>query len=100
LMFCCKAEEYYYNIFFRYKMAILLLIVVHAFVFRSSVYRNTESIDAAPTVPGVAKLAASLSLLLWLGMVVCGRGIGYIEPPLDKIHAELAPTPSLDRAQR
>ena len=47
-------------------------------------------IDAeARSVPGNAKLAAALSLLLWTSIACCGRGIGYIEPPLDKIHARL-----------
>jgi hypothetical protein len=42
-----------------------------------------------PRVPGIAKLAAVLSFCLWTGLVICGRGIGYVEPPLDKIHAML-----------
>ena len=45
------------------------------------------SIDAAPRIPAQAKLAASLSLILWTSLVIAGRGIGYIETPLDKIHA-------------
>jgi hypothetical protein len=50
--------------------------------------------DKAGRIPGRAKLAAALSLILWTGMVIAGRGIGYIEPPLDKIHAKVsAPAP-------
>jgi len=89
LMFGSKAEEYYYNIFFRTKMVILALIFVHALVFRTSVYRRVAEFDKAGRIPGRAKLAAALSLMLWLGMIIAGRGIGYIEPPLDKIHAGL-----------
>ena len=37
LLFCCKAEEYYYNIFFRIKICLFVLIALHALVFRSSV---------------------------------------------------------------
>jgi len=91
LMFCSKAEEYYYNAFFQTKMAILILIGIHGLVFRRSVYGNTAALDRAAVMPGRAKLAGALSLLLWLGMIVAGRGIGYIEPPLDKIHALLKP---------
>jgi hypothetical protein len=36
-----------------------------------------------------AKLAAAISMLLWTSIACCGRGIGYIEPPLDKIHAQI-----------
>lgn len=91
LMAGCKAEEYYYNAFFRTKMTLLVLVAVHALVFRRGVYRNTAALDAAPRIPAQAKLAASLSLVLWTGLVIAGRGMGYIEPPLDKIHARFFP---------
>ena len=39
--------------------------------------------------PFQAKLAGALSLMLWTGVMICGRGIGYIEPPLEKLHALL-----------
>lgn len=87
LLASSKAEEYYYNAFFWAKMSLLLLVFVHGLVFRSSVYRNTEVLDKAPTTPGAVKVAAALSLLLWTGVAICGRGIGYIEPPVAKLHA-------------
>jgi uncharacterized protein DUF6644 len=87
LMLGSKAEEYYYNAFFRAKMTVLALIVVHAIVFRGSVYAKAAEFDQAGRIPGRAKLAAALSMVLWTSMVICGRGIGYIEPPLEKIHA-------------
>lgn len=85
LLFGAKAEEYYYNIFFRSKMIILALILIHGAVFRRGVYRNGAALDASG-LTGNSKLAATLSLTLWVGMAMCGRGIGYIEPPLF-IHA-------------
>jgi hypothetical protein len=77
-----KAEEYYYNVFFWAKMSLLVLIAVHGLVFRRSVYRGRHE-----PAPAQAKLAGALSLLLWTGVMICGRGIGYIEPPLSKLHA-------------
>jgi len=90
LMLGSKAEEYYYNAFFRAKMTVLALIVIHAIVFRRSVYARAAEFDRDGRIPGRARLAAALSLVLWTSMVICGRGIGYIEPPLNKIHAERA----------
>jgi hypothetical protein len=90
LMLGSKAEEYYYNAFFRAKMTVLVLILVHSLVFRRSVYSKVAEFDKTGTIPGRAKLAASLSLILWTCMVIAGRGIGYIEPPLDKIHARVS----------
>jgi len=91
LMFGSKAEEYCYNAFFRTKMVVLSLIFVHALVFHGSVYRRAAEFDNTGRIPGRAKLAAALSLLLWTCMIIAGRGIGYIEPPLEKIHAMIPP---------
>jgi len=93
LMLGSKAEEYYYNIFFRLKVVFLVLMFVHGWIFRRSVYFNTEEIDRSPQVSGRVKLAAYSSLLIWVCIACAGRGIGYIDPPLDKIHASLGSTP-------
>jgi hypothetical protein len=90
LLASSKAEEYYYNTFFRIKLTLLVLVAVHALVFRGSVYNNAAALDQARRLPGKAKLAAALSLLLWTSIACVGRGIGYIEPPLDKLHAALS----------
>src|ERR1700728_5287858 len=51
LMFGSKAEEYYYNAFFRTKLILLALVVVQALVFYRSVYANTAALHQAATVP-------------------------------------------------
>jgi len=88
LMACCKAEEYYYNDWFRLKMALLVVVALHALIFRRRVYNRAAELDGMPSLPAGAKLAAAISLVLWIGIACAGRGIGYIEPPLDKIHAQ------------
>jgi uncharacterized protein DUF6644 len=88
LLFGCKAEEYYYNIFFRIKLIFLALAAIHVLVFRRSVFDNAAELDKLKRMPGNVKLAAGLSLLIWAGVAIAGRGIGYIEPPFG-IHAEL-----------
>ena len=89
LMAGSKAEEYYYNAFFRTKLILLAMVVLQELVFYRTVYANPASLDRTPSTPGNAKMAAAFSLLLWTAIACCGRGIGYIEPPLDKIHAQL-----------
>ena len=76
-----KAAIYWPNPWFRGKLTLLLLVGIHALIFRKSVYKNLASIDQAGAVPGVAKAAAVLSILLWVGLVTCGRMIGYWEAP-------------------
>ena len=77
LLFSSKAEEYYYNAFFQTKVLLFILVAVHAFVFRQRVYGNPAELDPATQRP-LAKLAASLSMFLWLGILCAGRGIGYV----------------------
>ncbi|MEO5922396.1 MAG: DUF6644 family protein [Bryobacteraceae bacterium] len=89
LMFGSKAEEYLLNPWFHAKLTLLVLVGIHALVFRKSVYAKAAEFDAAGTLPGNAKLAATLSLILWTGLLICGRGIGYINPDLDRVHALL-----------
>jgi hypothetical protein len=78
LLFSSKAEEYYYNVFFRTKISLFILVAVHALVFRKSVYGNPEELDRAAKPPARAKLAAGLSLFLWLAILCAGRAIGYV----------------------
>jgi hypothetical protein len=94
LMAGSKAEEYYYNVLFRAKLILLATVIIFELVFYRSVYAHPAALDQAPRTPGAAKTvtaktAATLSLVLWISIACCGRGIGYIEPPLDKIHAQI-----------
>ena len=69
-----KAELYYYNPFYWTKMALLLLVGVHALAFRK-VYANPAAF------PSKAKVAACLSLFIWVGLVTAGRSIAYWDVP-------------------
>jgi hypothetical protein len=78
ILFAAKAEEYYYNPFVRTKMLLFVLVAIHALVFRKSVYADSAGLAHAVDPPRRAKLAASLSLVFWLGILCAGRAIGYI----------------------
>ena len=77
-----KLESYYDNPYFQLKLTLLALVGVHAWVFRRSVYGNTAQLDALPTVPRVAKVAACISIVLWVGILSAGRWIAYFERPM------------------
>ena len=80
LLALSEMDKYYGNPYFLMKMSLLVLVAVHAIVFRKSVYGNTEALDRAPQMPAVAKIAAISSLVLWIGIASCGRWIAYYEP--------------------
>jgi hypothetical protein len=75
-----EAVKYAPNPYFWTKMTVLSLIGIHALIFRPLVYNNTEELDRSPVIPTKAKVAASLSLVLWLSMACLGRLIAYYEP--------------------
>jgi uncharacterized membrane protein len=83
MLLAAKAELYYHNPFYWTKMTLLALVGVHALVFHRSVYGNTAALDSAPKVPRIAKVAACISLLLWVGLVSAGRSIAYFDVPED-----------------
>jgi hypothetical protein len=79
LLLWSKAAIYYPNPYLRIKLALLVLIIIHAIAFRG-VYRNVTDLDRSPVIPGRAKMAAVLSMVLWISVLTAGRWIGYWEP--------------------
>ena len=89
LLFCSKAEAYAYNAFFQVKLTLFALVIVHALIFRGSVYNKPDEIEGNPSLLSRARTAAALSLLLWTCIMICGRGIGYLNSPAGLHFAEL-----------
>jgi hypothetical protein len=75
LLAWAEPQKLYRSPAFWVKMALFVLVGVHALGFRARVYGNTARPDVAETVEG--KLAACISLLLWAGLIVSGRLIAY-----------------------
>lgn len=86
-----KLDKYYDNPYFQIKLTLLVLVGVHALIFRPRVYSRTDEIDRAPSVPGVAKTAAWLSLILWVGILSMGRWIAYFDRPGEFGHVSTPP---------
>jgi hypothetical protein len=76
LLAAAKADQYYTNPYFQIKMALLVLVGVHALIFRPRVYAHPEN-----ATPRMARMAACISLVLWLGIMSAGRWIAYYEMP-------------------
>ena len=73
LMASLAYSKYYVNFAFQLKMWFLLAAIVWTYTVRRSVTRRDDS----QISPGVAKLVAIISILLWTGVGVMGRGIGF-----------------------
>jgi hypothetical protein len=76
-LFMSDATRLYRNWAFLVKAALLLLVAVNAWIFRARVYPDVaKSVE----MPAAAKLSASLSLLLWVAIIVTSRLIGFVGP--------------------
>jgi hypothetical protein len=77
LTFLNAPVRYYENIFFRIKMAALVLAGLNVWVFHAGIWRRVASWDRDAVAPFRARLAGGLSLVLWACIVVAGRMIAY-----------------------
>lgn len=69
--------RFYGNIFFRIKLVLLVAAVANAMIFHVTTYRSVGEWDQARVPPFPAKLAGAVSLIVWAGVVACGRMIKY-----------------------
>jgi hypothetical protein len=72
---------FYGTIFFKLKMLMLLAAALNVVVFSFTVGRTMMQWDGLPVTPRGAKITGLLSLVLWIAVVACGRGIAYVLPP-------------------
>jgi hypothetical protein len=77
LLFYAIPVRTYQSIFFRVKIAMLVLAGLNVWLFHSRVERRVAEWDLAPVAPLAARAAAVISLILWAGIVVAGRMIAY-----------------------
>jgi hypothetical protein len=77
LMFSTNAVVYFHNTFFRAKMILLVLSAVNMLVFELTARKTLSRWDTSPSTPTAAKVVATLSLLIWVGVIVTGRVIGF-----------------------
>ena len=74
LLFSSEAMKAYTNVPFQVKM----LFLFAAIVFHYTVYSRVTHADETTIRPVWSKLAAIVSILLWLGVGIGGRGIGFL----------------------
>jgi hypothetical protein len=77
LMFITNARVYAHNTSFRVKMVLLAVAGINMAVFHLTAGRSVASWDQAATAPKAGRVAAGVSLVLWLGIILAGRVIGF-----------------------
>lgn len=76
LMFTAHAEDFLTNRVFLLKMGLILLAGINAGLLHAGAMRHAAAWDTARPPPRV-RLAAGLSILLWIGVIFCGRLLAY-----------------------
>jgi hypothetical protein len=77
MFFSANATTYWFNTAFRYKMLLIVLAGVNMAVFQLITFRGVAQWDRNAPTPRAARVAAAISLLLWIAVVVLGRLIGF-----------------------
>ena len=76
LLFMCHAGRAYESPFFLAKMIFLVLLGINAVVYQVVFYPRMGQWDGGRT-PSGAKFCAAFSLVVWIGVIVCGRTMAY-----------------------
>lgn len=73
-LFAVRAGEYAFNPAFRLKMLLILLAGLNLLALR---LWNSDA-EGLPGAGPAARASALFSILLWMGVLVCGRFIGFL----------------------
>lgn len=77
LMFAANATTYLDHTLFRLKMLALLAAGINMAVFQLLVLRSVASWDQHARPPVAARVAAMVSISLWIALIVLGRWVGF-----------------------
>ena len=73
LMFMANSAELIASRVFALKMALLLAAGINAVIFRTGPYQGVKDWDTGVAAPVAARASVALSLLIWVGVISCGR---------------------------
>ena len=68
---------YFHNSYFRAKMLLLVLAAINVLVFELTDRRTLARWDMAPSSPPLGRAVATISLVIWVAVIVAGRMIGF-----------------------
>jgi hypothetical protein len=77
LLFYAIPVRTYQSIFFRVKVVMLVLAGLNVWIFHRRVQPTMSEWETSPVTPRGARAAATVSLVLWAGIIVAGRMIAY-----------------------
>jgi hypothetical protein len=77
LMFSAHATEMAVNPAFRLKLLLIAVAILNAAGFHKGPFKSIRNWNQYVAIPATAKIAAVFSLILWAGVIACGRLLAY-----------------------
>ena len=77
LMFSTQPQEFIGNRVFLLKMTLIMTAGINAAIFHTGVWQGVSGWDSGQVAPVSARVHAVLSMVLWLGVIACGRLLAY-----------------------
>jgi hypothetical protein len=78
MMFAAHATEFAGNPAFRLKLVLIAAAALNAATFHQWPFRTVGAWNRDARTPAAARAAAVLSLVLWTGVISCGRLLAYL----------------------
>jgi hypothetical protein len=78
LLFSAHPVELAKNPVFLLKLSLIVLAGLNALAFHLLPYRSVAGWDREQAAPPLARAGAALSILLWIGVISCGRLLAYL----------------------
>lgn len=78
LLFITQATTLATSDVFGFKLVLILLAFANAGIFHVRTFRTVSYWNRAVSTPFGAKAAAIISMVLWTGVITCGRLIAYL----------------------
>lgn len=77
LLFCSEAVKCYNSLYFRIKVAALIVAALNPLIFHTTIWRRLTQWENLSTPPSRARLAGGMSLFFWIVVVAAGRYTAY-----------------------
>ena len=77
MMFSAHPHDFASNDVFILKLCLIGIAGLNAAVFHVGVFRSVDRWNTDTAAPGIAKIQAILSIMLWISVVLCGRLLAY-----------------------
>jgi len=79
VLFMTQATTLSTNVVFGIKLTLILVAFANAGYFHRYTFQNVSGWDRLQPTPTAAKAAGIISLLVWTGVITCGRLLAYLE---------------------